>query len=43
MCLVEIETNTGLVGLGEAKAAVGNLGHYSAIVALIREESGAGP
>ena len=38
MCLVEVETDTGLVGLGEAKAAVGNLGNYAAIVALIREE-----
>ena len=38
MCLVEVETDTGLVGLGEAKAAVGNLGYYAAIVALIREE-----
>jgi len=37
-CLVEIETDTGLVGLGEAKVAVGNLGHYAAIVTLIREE-----
>ena len=38
MCLVEIETDTGLVGLGEAKAAVGNLGNYAAMVTLIREE-----
>ncbi len=38
MCLVEVETDTGLVGLGEAKAAVGNLGNYAAIVSLIREE-----
>ena len=37
-CLVEVETDTGLVGLGEAKAAVGNLGHYAALVTLIREE-----
>ncbi len=37
-CLVEIETDTGLVGLGEAKAAVGNLGNYAALVTLIREE-----
>jgi L-alanine-DL-glutamate epimerase-like enolase superfamily enzyme len=37
-CLVEIETDTGHVGLGEAKVAVGNLGHYAAIVTLIREE-----
>src|SRR5262245_64149124 len=40
MGLVEIETDAGLVGLGEAKAAVGNLGHYAAIVSLIREELG---
>ena len=38
MCLVEIETDAGLVGLGEAKVAVGNLGNYAGIVALIREE-----
>jgi len=31
MCLVEIETDAGLVGLGEAKAAVGNLGNYAAM------------
>lgn len=37
-CLVEIETDAGQVGLGEAKAAVGNLGHYGALVTLIREE-----
>jgi D-galactarolactone cycloisomerase len=37
-CLVEIETDSGQVGLGEAKAAVGNLGHYGALVTLIREE-----
>jgi L-alanine-DL-glutamate epimerase-like enolase superfamily enzyme len=37
-CLVEIETDAGLVGLGEAKAAVGNLGNYAALVTLIREE-----
>ncbi len=29
---------TGITGLGEAKAAVGNLGNYGAIVTLIREE-----
>ena len=34
MCLVEVETDAGLVGLGEAKAAVGNLGYYAAIVDL---------
>ena len=38
MCLVEIETDAGLVGLGEAKAAVGNLGNYAAMVTMIREE-----
>jgi D-galactarolactone cycloisomerase len=37
-CLVEIEADTGQVGLGEAKAAVGNLGNYRAMVTLIREE-----
>src|SRR5215470_14353719 len=40
MCLVEVETDAGLTGLGEAKAAVGNLGHYAALVTLIREELG---
>src|SRR5215468_3437723 len=38
MCLVEIDTDGGTTGLGEAKAAVGNLGNYAAIVTLIREE-----
>ena len=38
MCLVEIDTDTDITGLGEAKAAVGNLGNYAAIVTLIREE-----
>jgi L-alanine-DL-glutamate epimerase-like enolase superfamily enzyme len=38
MCLVEIDTDAGITGLGEAKAAVGNLGNYAAIVAVIREE-----
>ena len=37
-CLVEVETDAGLTGLGEAKVAVGNLGHYAALVTLIREE-----
>jgi len=37
-CLVEIETDEGLTGLGEAKASVGNLGHYGALVTLIRDE-----
>ena len=38
MCLVEIDTDAGITGLGEAKAAVGNLGNYAAIVTLIRKE-----
>jgi L-alanine-DL-glutamate epimerase-like enolase superfamily enzyme len=38
MGLVEIETDAGITGLGEAKAAVGNLGNYAGIVATIREE-----
>lgn len=38
MCLVEVETDAGHVGLGEAKAAVGNFGNYAALVTLIREE-----
>ena len=37
-CLVEIETDAGLVGLGEAKVGVGNLGNYAAVITLIREE-----
>ncbi len=37
-CLVEVETDTGLTGLGEAKASVGNLGNYAALVTLISEE-----
>src|SRR5262245_4045530 len=37
-CLVEIDADGGLVGLGEAKIAVGNLGNYAALVTLIREE-----
>jgi L-alanine-DL-glutamate epimerase-like enolase superfamily enzyme len=40
MGLVEIETDAGIVGLGEAKAAVGNLGNYAGIVTTIREELG---
>ena len=39
-CLVEIETDAGLTGLGEAKVGVGNLGHYAAVVELIRRELG---
>ncbi len=38
--LVEIETDTGLVGIGEAKVSVGNLGNYAALVTLIREDMG---
>jgi L-alanine-DL-glutamate epimerase-like enolase superfamily enzyme len=38
MCLVEVDTDAGITGLGEAKAAVGNLGNYAAIVTLIQEE-----
>lgn len=30
-CLVEVETDAGLVGLGETKVGVGNLGHYAAV------------
>jgi D-galactarolactone cycloisomerase len=37
-CLVEIETDRGISGLGEAKISVGNLGNYAAVVTLIREE-----
>jgi L-alanine-DL-glutamate epimerase-like enolase superfamily enzyme len=37
-CLVEIDTNTGLTGLGEAKVGVGNLGNYAALVTLIHAE-----
>jgi L-alanine-DL-glutamate epimerase-like enolase superfamily enzyme len=38
--LVRIETEGGLVGHGEAKAGVGNLGDGRALVALIGEELG---
>lgn len=38
MCLVEVESDAGVVGLGEAKAAVGSLGNYAAVVTLIKEE-----
>jgi len=38
--LVRIETDSGLVGHGEAKAGVGNLGDGQALVALIRDELG---
>jgi L-alanine-DL-glutamate epimerase-like enolase superfamily enzyme len=37
-CLVEIDTDAGLTGLGEAKISVGNLGNYAALVVLLREE-----
>ena len=39
-CLVEIETDAGLTGLGEAKVSVGNLGNYAAVVRLIESELG---
>jgi L-alanine-DL-glutamate epimerase-like enolase superfamily enzyme len=39
-CLVEIDTDTGLTGLGEAKVGVGNLGNYAAVVELIRRDLG---
>ncbi len=39
MCLVEIDTDAGITGLGEAKAAVGNLGNYAAIVTLSARNS----
>jgi len=38
--LVRIETEDGLVGHGEAKAGVGNLGDGRALVTLIRDELG---
>ena len=37
-CLVEIDTDQGLTGLGEAKVGVGNLGNYAALVTLIHAE-----
>src|SRR5204862_1415787 len=37
-CLVEIDTDPGPTGLGEAKVGVGNLGNYAGIVALIHAE-----
>jgi L-alanine-DL-glutamate epimerase-like enolase superfamily enzyme len=39
-CLVEVDTDTGLTGLGEAKVGVGNLGNYAGVVELIRAELG---
>ena len=38
--LVRVETDSGLVGHGEAKAGVGNLGDGRALVTLIRDELG---
>jgi L-alanine-DL-glutamate epimerase-like enolase superfamily enzyme len=37
-CLVEIDTDTGLTGLGEAKVGAGNLGNYAATVETIHKE-----
>jgi L-alanine-DL-glutamate epimerase-like enolase superfamily enzyme len=37
-CLVEIDTDSGPTGLGEAKVGVGNLGNYAALVTLIHAE-----
>ena len=37
-CLVEVETDAGLTGLGEAKVGVGNLGNYAGVVETIRRE-----
>jgi len=37
-CLIEIDTDTGLTGLGEAKVGVGNLGNYAALVTLVHAE-----
>jgi len=37
-CLIEIDTDAGLTGLGEAKVGVGNLGNYAALVALVHAE-----
>ena len=39
-CLVEIDTDTGFTGIGEAKVGVGNLGNYAGVVELIRRELG---
>ena len=39
-CLVEVETDAGLTGVGEAKVGVGNLGHYGALVRLVEDELG---
>ena len=37
-CLVEVDTDTGLTGLGEAKIGAGNLGNYAATVETIHKE-----
>jgi L-alanine-DL-glutamate epimerase-like enolase superfamily enzyme len=37
-CLIEIDTDAGLTGLGEAKVGVGNLGNYAALVTLVHAE-----
>ena len=37
-CLVEIDADTGLTGLGEAKVGAGNLGNYAATVETIDKE-----
>lgn len=37
-CLIEIDTDAGLTGLGEAKVGVGNLGNYAGLVALVNAE-----
>ena len=37
-CLVEIDTDAGLTGLGEAKVGAGNLGNYAATVETIDRE-----
>jgi len=37
-CLVEIDTDAGLTGLGEAKVGAGNLGNYAATVETIHRE-----
>jgi L-alanine-DL-glutamate epimerase-like enolase superfamily enzyme len=39
-CVVEVDTDAGITGLGEAKVGVGNLGHYAGVVELIRRELG---
>lgn len=39
-CLVEVDTDAGLTGLGESKVGVGNLGNYAGVVELIRRDLG---